>query len=71
MIKAIRPVSNLDPSAVERRALRGGKGVNQSYRSTPTWGTDTTKTQAAQDAAKDNMSDADYSEALKRASESF
>lgn len=63
MIKANRPVSNLDPAAVVRKPMKGGGGVNQNYRLTP----HEAKTANAQDAHKDAMSDGDYGDALKRA----
>lgn len=63
MIKANRPVSNLEPPAVVRKPMKGGGGVNQNYRLTPP----EAKVQNAQDAHKDAMSDGDYGDALKRA----
>lgn len=67
MIKAIRPVSNLDPTHQVSRNLRGGAGANQNYRVAPS----EAKAANATDAAKDSMSDSEYGDALKRASESF
>lgn len=63
MIKANRPVSNVDPAPILRKPLRGGGGVNQNYRLTPA----EARTASSQDANKDAMSESDYGDALKRA----